>query len=267
MNPACVLEFDLHADTLATAEVAGLFNASDKGWNLPFLSDAPSSGKVPELRGKGVLSVDQLTAAQIPLEKFTGQVEIGNQSLLVSHITAKLGGGSAGGEWRVDWSGSQPRYTLSGTLSGVAPEHLGPAAPSYADALGSWISGKTDAKYSLHFEGKTAQEMLGSAAGQGEFTVAAGASRVLMLEPSRPLRFQSFQGSLELEKQTLTVLPSKFKTENRIYEVSGTVTLPDQQAKLKLVNGSSRWEITGALDRPQIAAHSMAAQTTSVRTR
>jgi hypothetical protein len=75
------------------------------------------------------------------------------------------------------------------------------------------------------------------------------------------------QGSLELEKETLKVLPSKFRADNRIYEVSGNVTLADQQAMLKITNGASRWEITGALDQPRIAAPRTAAQAASARSR
>ncbi|HEY6307818.1 MAG TPA: AsmA family protein [Candidatus Angelobacter sp.] len=265
-SPVCQLEFDLHSDTLAITDVAGLFAASDKGWSLAFRSDSPASGKLPEFRGKGTWSVDQLTVAQIPLEKFTGHVEVGDQALVISHISAKLGGGSATGDWRTDWTGPQPRHTASGTVSGVALDRLGPSAP-YAELLTSWITGKADLKYSLHFEGTTAQEMISTAAGRGDFTVAAGGSRVLLLEASRPLRFQSFQGSMELEKQTLKVLPSKFRVENRIYEVSGTLSLADKQATLKMSNGGARWEITGAMDRPRVAAQPMTAQTTSTHPR
>jgi AsmA protein len=260
---ACPLEFDLHAQTLALADVAGLFSANEKGWSLPFLSD---SSKLPEFRARGTLAVDELTAAQISLEKFAGHVEVGDRLLLVSHIAARLGGGAVSGEWRADWTSPQPRYTASGTLTGVALDHLGPPTPDI-DVLASWITGKADAKYSFHFEGKTTQDMLSSAAGRGDFTVLNGSSRALLLEASKPLRFQSFQGSLELEKQIVKVLPGKFRAENHIYEVSGTVTLADRQAKLKMSSSGSGWEITGALDRPRIAAQPMAAQTTSARPR
>lgn len=263
--PACPLEFDLHADTLAITDVDALFNTNDKGWSLPFLPDSPS-GKLPEFRAKGTLAVDQLTVAQMPLEKFSGRVEVGQQSLLVSHITGKLGGGSAEGEWRADWSGAQPRYTASGTLSGVYLDRLGSSAN--ADLLASWLTGKADAKYAFHFEGKTEQEMLASAAGHAEFTVGPGNSRVVLLEASKPVKFQSFQGMLELEKQMLKVLPaSKFRADSRAYEVSGTVNLADRQARLKIGDGASRWEVAGALDRPRITAQPTAAQTTSARPR
>jgi hypothetical protein len=266
-SPPCLLEFDLHSDSLALADLAGLLGVNDKGWSLPFLSD--SSGKLPDIRGKGTLSVGQLTVAQLPLEKCTTQIEIGEHTLLVSYIAAKLGGGLADGEWRADWTSATPRYSGSGTLAGVALDRLGTPnqETSNLELLASWVAGKADVKYSFHFEGKNPQEMLSSAAGRADFTVGIGNSRSLLLEASKPLKFQSLQGAVELEKQTLKVLPSKFRAENRIYEVSGTVTLADRQAKLKVSNAGSRWEITGALEQPQIFAQPVTAQRTSARPR
>jgi hypothetical protein len=264
-GPPCALEFDLHAESLAVADVADLLGVNDKGWNLPFLSD--SSGKLPDFSAHGTFSASQLTVAQLPLERFTAHVDVSNHALLVSHITAKLGGGSAEGEWRADWASSPSRYTASGTLTGVAMDHLATStsgAPNI-ELLTSWVTGKADVKYSLHFEGKKPQEMLSSAAGRAEFTVANGSSRSLLLEASKPLKFQTLQGTLELGKQTLQILPSKFKAENRIYEVNGTVTLADQKAKLSVSNSVSRWEITGALDKPEISPQPVAAQRTSAR--
>jgi hypothetical protein len=185
---------------------------------------------------------------------------------VASHITGKLGGGSTEGEWRADWAGTQPHHTVSGTLSGVFLDRLG-SSPS-TDLLASWIQGKADAKYSFHFEARTEQEMLSSATGHADFTLGAGNSRVLLLEASKPVRFQSFQGAVELEKQTLKVLPtSKFRADNRVYEMSGAVNLADRQARLKISDGASRWEIAGALDRPRITAQPTAVQTTSARHR
>jgi AsmA family/AsmA-like C-terminal region len=266
-SPPCLLEFDLHSDSLALADVAGLLDVNDKGWSLPFLSD--SSAKLPDIRAKGTLSVGQLTVGQLPLEKCTTQIEVREHTLLISYVAAKLGGGLADGEWRADWTSATPRYSGSGTLAGVALDHLAPPnqEPLNLELLASWIAGKADLKYSFHFEGKSPQEMLSSAAGRAEFTVGVGNSHSLLLEASKPLKFQSLQGAVELEKQTLKVLPSKFRAEARIYEMSGTVTLADKQAKLKVSNGGSRWEITGGLDRPQISAQPVTAQTSSARPR
>ncbi len=260
-SPPCLLEFDLHADTLAMGDAASLLGPTGKGWNLPFLSGSPD--ELPDFRARGTFSAGQLIVARLPLEKFTSHIEVSDRELLVTHISAKLGGGAVDGEWRVNWSGSPSRYTATGSLTGVAVERLAPAPPApNVELLNAWITGKLDGKYSFHFEGKNEAEMLLSAAGRADFTIANGNSHTLSLEPPKPFRFQSLQGTLELDKQTLRVLPSKFRADNRIYELSGTVTLADKQAKLRVSNGGARWDFTGDLSKPQLSAQHLTAQTT-----
>lgn len=263
---SCPLEFDLQSDSLAVADVAGLLGAGDKEWSLPFISS--SSGSLPDFRAHGKLAAAHLTMAQLPLENFTAQIEVGEHDLQVTRISARLAGGPTSGEWQVDWANSPPRYSGSGKMDGVDMEHLAVSSPSapMVELLTAWITGKAEAKYSIHFEGKTSQEMVTSAAGKMDFAVANGSSRTLRLEAEKPFKFQSLQGALELEKQSLRLLPSKFRAENRIYEVSGTVTLADKKAKLKLSNGGSKWEVTGDLEKPLISHQAMAAQTSTVHT-
>src|SRR5262249_49920500 len=129
------------------------------------------------------------------------------------------------------------------------------------------ITGKADATYSFRCEGKSEQELTTSAAGQWDFSVTNGNPRSLQLEAAKPLKFPEFQGGLELEKQVLKVLPSKFRAEKRIYEVSGTVSLADRRTKLKVSNGGSQWDVTGALDNPQISPRPLTAQSTAVHSR
>jgi hypothetical protein len=149
----------------------------------------------------------------------------------------------------------------------VALDRIAVSVPpaSILDLVTSWITGKADARYSARFEGKNTQDMLASAVGKIDFAVAGGSSRTLHLEAEKPLRFQTLQGVVELEKQTLKVLPSKFRAESRIYEVSGTVTLADKQAMLKVSNGGMRWEVTGDLEKPRVSPQPIVAKTTTVR--
>ena len=263
-SPPCSLEFDLHFDSLAVSDVAGLFGAPEKGWSLPFISDP--SAKLPDFRGHGTIAVDRLVVAQLPLEKLTAQVDIGDRTLELSRVSAKLAGGSVSGDWQGNWSGDVPRFSSLGSMSGVALDHLSATSPG-ADLLESWLTGKVDLKYSAHFAGKNQQEFLANAAGRAEFTVANGSSRRLLLDGFNQLKFSNLRGMVEIDKQDLKILPSKFRAENRIYEVSGTVALADQQAKLKVISGMSRWEITGALDQPQVSTQPLAAQTTSAHPR
>ena len=88
--PPCPLEFDLHSDSLALADAAGLFLPSDKGWNLPFLSD--SSNKLPDFHAGGSFTADQFKVADVPLENFKARVEVGDKKLLITRIAARLGG-------------------------------------------------------------------------------------------------------------------------------------------------------------------------------
>ncbi len=148
----------------------------------------------------------------------------------------------------------------------MATDRITSDGPDFA-LVSAWVNGHTDAKYSLHFDGTSLDDMVNSAAGHVEYLVTNGASKALTLDGAKPLRFQSLQGAMDLEKRTLKILPSKFRAESRIYDLSGTVSLADKQARLKLSSNSSRWDITGALDKPQIAGPPASSETTAARTR
>ncbi len=259
--PPCPLQFDLHAEKLTLSDAGQLIGAGEKGWNLPFFS-SDSSGKLPAFRANGTLSFGQFTVAELPLEKFTAKVEVSEKALQITKISAKLAGGNVDGDWKLDWSAAQPHYTASGAVTGVALDHL-PTEASDIVLATSWVTGKADLKYAFHFDGSAAKDMLASASGKLDYLITNGISKALLLDSTKPLKFQSFQGSLELDKQTLKVLPSKFKAEPRIYELSGTMSLADKQAKLKLTSNTSRWDVTGALDQPHIAGGQATAASTA----
>jgi hypothetical protein len=256
-NAPCPLQFDLHLDSLAIPDIADLMGFSDKGWSLPFLSG--SENKLPDFRAEGSLAVGELNVANMPLEKFAAHLELGDHALTVNHVTAKVGGGTTQGEWKIDWSGSQPRYTGSGSLEGVTLERVSPQN-TVAGQVAQWIAGRAQVSYSAHFEGKTPQEMATSANCRVEFQVSNGTSRALALDAGRPLRFSGAQGALEIDKQAIKILPSKFRAENRIYQLSGTMSLANKQAKLKVNTSGTQWEITGTLEKPEITPQPLTAQ-------
>ena len=101
----------------------------------------------------------------------------------------------------------------------------------------------------MNFTGQNSKEMLASIKGEGDLAVVNGVSRALAFNISKPLIFQSLIGKLEIDHQMLKVLSSKLRSENRIYDLSGTISLSDQQAKLKMSSNASQWEVTGSLDK------------------
>jgi hypothetical protein len=256
-NSPCPLQFDLHLDTLAISDVANLMGFTEKGWSLPFLSG--SENKLPDFRAEGSLTVGELNIASMPLEKLAAHLELGDRSLTVNRLAAKVGGGNTQGEWKIDWSGSQPRYSGSGSVEGVMLDRVSPQN-TVAGQVAQWLSGRAQVSYSTHFEGKTLQEMASSAGGRVEFEVSNGTSRALALEAGRPLRFTGAQGALEIDKQAIKILPSKFRAENRIYQLSGTMSLANKQAKLKVNTTGTQWEITGTLEKPEITPQPLTAQ-------
>lgn len=253
-TPPCALQFDLGADRLSTEDLAAVLGADQGKWNLPFLSN---TSKLPDFAASGTLRFDTLKLGRMAFQKFSAHVEVEKNSLTVNQISARLAEGSAEGSWHIDWSASPLRYSGSGTLTGVSPDRL------EMPVLASWISGKGNLKYTLTFAGNDGSQMLGSASGQLEFAVNNGVSQALVLDSSRPTRFQGLQGSAELNHAVLNLVASKFKAENRIYSMSGSVSLDDRQAKLTVSDGPNHWEITGALDKPNVAAPKLRAQEAS----
>jgi AsmA family/AsmA-like C-terminal region len=254
----CPFQFDLRADTLAAQDLATLVGPEQKGWNVPFLS-ALLADKLPDFRASGTLSVATLKVGQLPVEKFIAHVEVGDHVMLINHINAKMANGTTQGEWRVDWHASPTRYTGAGSINGVSLEDV-PLPSSISSLLGSWVSGRTNLNYALDLSGSNGPAMLASAQGHAEFAVPSGVSRALMLQEGRPTRFQALQGKCEINHQVLELLPSKFKAENRIYEISGTISLADKQANLRVTNSTAQWHISGGLNSPDIASQRLTAQ-------
>jgi uncharacterized protein involved in outer membrane biogenesis len=258
LDTPCPIQFDLRADTLATQDVFSLLGLNQKGWNLPFISSLVSD-RLPDFRAHGTLSVATLTIGQLPLEKFIAHVEVGDRVLLMNQINARMADGTTQGDWRFDWSASPPRYTLNGSVSGVSLEDV-QFTPSISSLLSSWITGKTNLKYAIEFSGRNRADMLTSAQGHAEFAVPNGVSRALALQPTKPTRFQALQGKCDLNHQVLEFSPSKFKAENRIYEVRGTISLENNQARLTVNNSSTQWQITGTLENPDVVSQRLTAQ-------
>jgi hypothetical protein len=257
----CPFQFDLYADKLDIADAAGLLGLNQKSWSLPFISN---SGKLPEFRASGTLTLESLKLANLPLEKFTAHLEAGDHSLLVDHINSKIAGGSIAGKWTIDWSSDTPRYGGTGTVTGAMIEKLELPADD-STLLTDWITGKTNLKYGLQFTGKTTAEMMASATGQTEFQLANGSSRLLALEPAKPLKYQSLQGSLQMEHGILKFSMGRIRTATRIYDLDGTVSLNDQQTRLSIGSGAAQWKIAGALAKPIVSVKPVTAQAASAR--
>jgi hypothetical protein len=80
------------------------------------------------------------------------------------------------------------------------------------------------------------------------------------------MKFQTLQGTLTVDHGNLKLLPSKIKTATRIYDLDGTVSLNDKQARLSVGSGTAQWKVTGALEKPNVSGRPLAAQAASAHT-
>ncbi|HET6841798.1 MAG TPA: AsmA family protein [Candidatus Angelobacter sp.] len=253
---SCPFQFDLLLESASISEAAGILgSAQSSGWQLPFFSG--TSQHLPEFRANGTLRIGSLKLGGLQAEKFTALVDVSNHALAFSHIAANIAGGTVVGGWSADWSTLPVRYSSTGVLSGVPVERLA-ISPAAASLLASWITGKSNISYSLQLEGNNAEQLVSGAKGRIQFTVLNGTSRAFSLETGKAMKFRTFQGVVEADHGVLTVLPGKIQAENRIYEISGTITLADRQTKLKIGNKGAEWDVTGALEKPHVATHAVA---------
>jgi hypothetical protein len=253
---SCPFQFDLLLESASISEAAGILGAAQSsGWQLPFFSG--TSQHLPEFRANGTLRIGSLKLGGLQAEKFTALVDVSNHALAFSHIAANIAGGTVVGGWSADWSVLPVRYSSTGILSGVPVERLA-ISPVAASLLASWITGKSNISYSLQLEGNNAEQLVSGAKGRIQFTVLNGTSRAFSLETGKAMKFRTFQGVVEADHGVLTVLPGKIQAENRIYEISGTITLADRQTKLKIGNKGAEWDVTGALEKPHVATHAVA---------
>lgn len=252
---ACALQFDLRADSLDIQDVTDLLGRGQSGWRLPFLSTAET---FPDFRAAGTVSLANLVAGQLPLEKFIAHLELGDHALVIDQINARMADGSFQGNWRVDWSSTPVRYSGTGTIAGVSLERVS-LPESTSSILGSWISGRINGNYSLGFTGVREEEMLATAQGHAEFNVANGVSQAFMLETAKPTRFRSLQGKCQIKNRVIELVENKFEAGNHNYELNGNIYLANRQAKLKISNRATQWEITGELENPKVVAQRLTA--------
>ncbi len=144
----------------------------------------------------------ELKVADMPLEKFAAHVEVGDHALAVNHVTAKVGGGSTQGEWKMDWSGSPAGLHRNGIDGGRYSGSRG--AARYGDRTVGAVDLRQRPRsvISAHFEGKNAAgNAFQRCAAGSEFQVSNGNFTNAYLDSGRPLKFNGAQGAVEIDKQ------------------------------------------------------------------
>ncbi len=248
---ACPVQFDLHADSLATTALNKLFDPHPRSrpW-YRFLAPAPAARNpyLLTLRASGRLSANRVTIYKLVASKVSANVDLENGVAHLSGVRADLLGGKHVGDWKADFTGKAPEYSGSGSLQHVV---LGQLAQAMHD---SWITGTGNATYQATASGLTATELLDSAKATLDVQAFGGTLPHIVLQGNAtPLHVRSLTGRLVLHDRQFEVQDGKLEIPDGAYDVSGTATLTRTLDLTLARTGFRGFSITGPLIGPRVA--------------
>ena len=265
----CPVQFQLHSDALNSEDAAALLNPAKRPWYAFFSSASTHSPVLMRLIGQGRVSVGTLTVHGVTVRNASGQVALNRGAIAINHFAGAAFAGTLTGGLRADLGASPPKYATSGTLQNASvatmsapillpvrrneagPEAVANRRPA---AAASWGTGKLDATFTLNAAGRDFASVLGSAAGTIQYAWRDGTVALALDGRGAPLHIADFRGSASLKNGVFTFAPSKMKTGDGIYTVSGTASL-DRKLGLTFSRGETPvYGIGGTLERPQVSA-------------
>jgi hypothetical protein len=212
------------------------------------LRASPQPSMLPKLSAAGTVSAARLEVKTLVARRASGNVRLEAGVLTVSNLRAEVLGGSTIGEFRGDFTGTEPAYTIHGSLQQAS---MAAVAALMGDA---WATGKANATYRVTASGWDAAQLRVSATGSLLFDWRDGSlAHVALNGGPAPLQIRQFHGELAVASGQLTFQPSKMDTPGGIYVVSGTASF-DRQLGLRLMRGKTEgFDISGTVESPLVA--------------
>jgi hypothetical protein len=261
----CSSSFDLHTDDFNPERWNEVLNPhlKQRPWYKLFGgADAERNG-IANLRATGRLTARRLTVGTAVGSDFEASFFMANGVLELKDAHATLFGGEVAGNWKMDFTGSEPRYESTGAARRVQAEKLGTLLKA---SLGS---GTLGVNYKLEMSGWDAAALSNSAEATTDFTWNGGDLRISP-DPRTPLRVLVGEGKAALDKDGWTLSDCKWKTPAGTYRLTGKASR-DSVLGLEFTreNGEAVSKVTGTLAKPQwsTSASTPAPQPTQARER
>jgi hypothetical protein len=254
----CESSFDLTTDDLNPDRWNDVLNPNlkKKPWYRLFGSGESERNLIVNLHSTGHLSARHLTLATTAGSGLETDFTIADGVLRLKNTRAELLGGTVSGDWKIDYTASQPKYESTGTATRIQAEKLGALLKS---PLGS---GTIGLKYKLEMSGLDASTLARSALAETDFTWSGGALR-LSSDGKPPMRVQSGEGKATLNKDGWTISASKWQTPTGLYQLTGTASRDMALALVFAQENGTVLKVTGTLPKPQLTTS--APQLTQVR--
>jgi hypothetical protein len=240
----CESTFDLNSDDLDLQKWNEVLNPHFKKrpWYL-FGGVKAGSNVIADLHATGHLASRRLALGTSTGSAFATDFSIDNGILKLKNTRADLFGGTVSGDWKIDFTGSEPSYECTGAATRIQAEKL---TPLLKTSLGS---GTLGVRYKLQMAGWDAASLSSSASAEATFTWTGGALRISP-DGQSPLRVLTGVGKAALDKDGWKISTSRWRTPTGIYQLSGSVTR-DSALDLEFSQGSEAWKVSGTLTKPQ----------------
>jgi hypothetical protein len=244
----CESSFDLRTDDLNPERWNEVLNPHLKKspWYRLFGGFEAKRNVIADLRASGRLTARRLTLGAASGSDFETAFSIADGVLELKDAHADLLGGRISGNWKMDFTGSEPAYESTGVARRIQAEKL---APLLKASLGS---GTLEANYKLEMSGWEAAALAASAAAEVDFTWSGGVLRISP-DPKAPLRVLVGEGKAALDIDGWTISACQWKTPTGIYQLSGTASRDSVLALEFTQENGAVWKMAGTLLKPQLS--------------
>jgi autotransporter translocation and assembly factor TamB len=246
---SCLVQFDLHTDSVAADELARLLDPRNakRPW-YRFLSTSPAKPYLAALHASGKLSAVRVDFRKLVASKVSANVALENGKLSLTDLRGNVLGGSHSGEWTGDFTAQPPSYHGSGVLDHTSMEQVAQAMHD------GWITGTVSASYEVSASGNNLSQITTSAIGKLKVEVIDGSlPHIELANGDGPLRIHRLAALLRLRDGAFDIEEGKLETSSGIFQLSGTASL-GQTLNVKLERDSHQgYTITGTLPEPKVA--------------
>jgi AsmA family/AsmA-like C-terminal region len=246
----CPVQFDLHADQIATDQIAQILNtqSGERAWYQFSSSSSPGVPYLRTLHAAGRIAVDRLLIHTVVATGVSANVELEEGKLRLSALRGNLLGGRHSGEWKADFTVKPPKYAGGGTLDHAA---LGQLADAMHDG---WISGTATANYQAAASGWSTPDLLASANASLQIDGQdARLPHLTLANADGPLQVHRFGGRFIIRNGKLEIQNGKIETASGIYQLNGTASF-SRNLDMKLSReGGHGFNITGTLTEPRVS--------------
>ena len=275
-DPNCVVEFDLTADRLSTADLADWLapHPAKRPWYLILNSKSGADSasdttlnpsRLRALQAKGTLHIGHFDLRNMPVTQITTKLELDRGKISLNTLRAQLLQGTHQGTWMIDASKpvqesstqnvsasdlkqTSVRYHGEGTLKDISLAQL-------SKVMGDdWITGTAEGSFDLAGGAESFQELVEHSDGNLDFVMRNGGLPHVEIPGSiSALPVHRFAGNLKLTKGVWALSEARLESRDGFYLVSGTASASNGFDFVLKRGDEQSWTVTGPLAKPQVS--------------